>query len=78
MTNWIACADGLPEESTPNRTNFVLIWYRCSFADWRVHIGERVCGYWRPEGSNGNFDDSVSHWMPLPEPPPATQNSHKA
>ena len=31
-----------------------------------VRIGHVSLGHWRPEGGNGNFDDNVLGWMPLP------------
>jgi hypothetical protein len=30
-----------------------------------------MLGYWRPRGSNGNFNDEVYWWMELPDYPRA-------
>lgn len=32
-------------------------------------IGHVSLGHWRPNGGNGNFDDDVLAWMPLPSAP---------
>ena len=29
-------------------------------------IGHVSLGHWRPSGGNGNFDDAVFGWMPMP------------
>jgi len=73
MSEWISVKDSLPDESTLDKQNFVLTWFRgTGWKDhdpWQVEIGEISSGHWRPRGGNGNFDDRVTHWMPLPEPP---------
>ena len=33
-----------------------------------IKIGHVSCGHWRPAGGNGNFDDDILGWMPLPKP----------
>lgn len=33
-----------------------------------IRVGHVSCGHWRPGGGNGNFDDDVLGWMPLPAP----------
>ena len=41
--------------------------------DWgRIKIGHVSCGHWRPAGGNGNFDDDVEGWMPMPQEPQST------
>lgn len=37
----------------------------------RIKIGHVSVGHWRPSGGNGNFDDDVEGWMPLPSVPSA-------
>lgn len=77
INEWISVKDRLPPEApdycTDPYASYVLIWYFGTLPDfteeWHVRIGEHVCGHWRPVGSNGNFDDRVSHWMPLPSGP---------
>jgi hypothetical protein len=32
-------------------------------------FAEISCGHWRPEGGNGNFDEHVTHWVPMLEVP---------
>lgn len=34
--------------------------------DHGIRIGHVSCGHWRPNGANGDFDDDVLGWMPLP------------
>lgn len=65
---WISVNDQLPKESTPENRNIVLIWFN-AFGRWGVNLGEISVGHWRPISGNGNFDDQVTHWMPLPTPP---------
>jgi len=47
-----------------------------------IRIGHVSLGHWRPSGGNGNFDDDVIAWMPLPALPkllkPSTPDSHDA
>lgn len=38
-----------------------------------IKIGHVSCGHWRPVGSNGNFDNDVAGWMPLPPLPQKEQ-----
>src|ERR1700733_14341708 len=65
MTNlWVSVEESLPAEKTR-----VLVWFRENDPDgprWLPRFGEISCGHWRPEGGNGNFDDRITHWMPLP------------
>jgi len=67
-TDWISVKDRLPEESSSGKRNIVLIWF-CDPDGWHVNLGEISTGHWRPIGGNGNFDDRVTHWMPLPTKP---------
>jgi hypothetical protein len=55
----------------PKDGQTVLIWYRQAPNGWRVYLGHysHLLKQWRPEGGNGNFNDDISHWMPLPEEP---------
>jgi len=64
---WIRVDERCPEEGVR-----VLIKFKESAPDgcfFEARIGERRVGHWRPEGGNGNFDDRVSHWMPIPPLP---------
>lgn len=71
---WISVKDSLPDESTTEKDNYVLAWF-----DWKRPPGprqqsgcepaERVGGHWRPRGGNGDFDEYVTHWMPMPTSP---------
>lgn len=72
MSDWISVKDRLPIESVLDKPNVVLAWFNWGRPnDWhRPHqMAELINGHWRPCGGNGNFDDYVTHWMPLPEPP---------
>ena len=63
-----------PASEPPPENVKVLVWYRASYPGWRVAIGEVSCGHWRPEGGNGNFDDAITYWMPLPQAPGSASN----
>ena len=43
--------------------------------DHGIRIGHVSLGHWRPAGGNGNFDDDVLGWMPLPPSPTDTEES---
>jgi hypothetical protein len=70
---WISVNDRLPVQSSPEKRNFVIAWFNWKDGGkhWRSshQFAERSNGHWRPIGGNGNFDEFVTHWMPLPEPP---------
>ena len=66
---WIPVSEGLPKPKER-----VLIRFLEYDPDLRQKInvtrfGEIVNGHWRPEGGNGNFDDRVTSWRPLPSAP---------
>jgi len=64
---WISVKKRLPPEHER-----VLIWWHDndpSGPKYYARFGEINCGHWRPDGGNGNFDDRVSHWQPVPEAP---------
>ena len=60
---WISVDDRLPEPWKQ-----VLIYSRYDFCESAFYIG--VPGKWRVTWNHEMLDaDSVTHWMPLPEPP---------
>ena len=60
---WIPVTERLPEEWED-----VLIWSKCGFCETAVYIG--IPGKWRVSWNHTMLDeDTVTHWMPLPEPP---------
>lgn len=60
---WIPVTERLPEPWKD-----VLVYSRYDFCETAVYIG--VPGKWRVTWNHGMLDvDSVTHWMPLPEPP---------
>lgn len=43
--------------------------------DHGIRLGHVSLGHWRPRGGNGNFDDDVLAWMPLPALPPQSDEA---
>ena len=72
VQEWISVKDGLPEEWTD-----VLVFSRFGFIETAVYTGAH--GKWRI-GWNGDMleADSITHWMPLPEPPKGVLDDAKA
>ena len=63
VQEWISVNDRLPEPWKQ-----VLIYSRHDFCESAFYIG--VPGKWRVTWNHEMLDaDSVTHWMPLPEPP---------
>ena len=63
VQEWISVKDRLPEPWKQ-----VLIYSRHDFCESAFYIG--VPGKWRVTWNHEMLDaDSVTHWMPLPEPP---------
>ena len=63
VQEWISVDDRLPEPWKQ-----VLIYSRHDFCESAFYIG--VSGKWRVTWNHEMLDaDSVTHWMPLPEPP---------
>lgn len=68
---WIPCSERLPEEQED-----VLVYMKSGMYK-SIHIGYAYNGgdwlidgeFWYEEG-----DPSITHWMPLPEPPKEVQN----
>ena len=60
---WIPIAERLPEEWVD-----VLVLSRYGFCEVAVYLG--IPGKWRIAWNHDLFEvDSITHWMPLPEPP---------
>ena len=63
VQEWISVNDRLPEAWKQ-----VLIYSRHDFCESAVYIG--IPGKWRVTWNHEMLEaDSVTHWMPLPEPP---------
>ena len=63
VQEWISVDDRLPEPWKQ-----VLIYSRHDFCESAVYIG--IPGKWRVTWNHEMLDaDSVTHWMPLPQPP---------
>ena len=63
VQEWISVKDRLPEAWKQ-----VLIYSRHDFCESAVYIG--VPGKWRVTWNHEMLEaDSVTHWMPLPQPP---------
>lgn len=79
MTNWIACAERLPElklvdDGSMSESAEILAWIpidgtagRCTVAN--LHdLGDGPS--WVADGGDSFYAlDVITHWMPLPEPP---------
>lgn len=62
MNSWISVKDRLPEEFVP-----VLICRKNRQGGQIVEAGQRdIGGWWRVYGTRTK---SVTHWMPMPDPP---------
>lgn len=60
---WIPVTERLPE-----KWKDVLVWSKCGFCEVAVYIG--LPGKWRVSWNYTMLEaDTVTHWMPLPEPP---------
>ena len=60
---WIPVTKRLPEEWVD-----VLVWSEYGFCETAVYLGIR--GRWLVSWNHDMLDaDTVTHWMPLPEPP---------
>lgn len=63
----------IPSAQPPTTSDPVLIWWETtSIMDKpRVFIGQYLheLKQWRPLGCNGNFNNQVTHWRPMPQPP---------
>lgn len=72
VQEWIPVTERLPEEWTD-----VLVFSRFGFIETAVYTGAH--GKWRV-GWNGDMleADSITHWMPLPEPPKGVIDDAKA
>ena len=63
VQEWISVKDKLPEPWKQ-----VLIYSRYNFCEVALYIG--IPGKWRVTWNHDMLDtDSVTHWMPLPQPP---------
>ena len=63
VQKWIPVTERLPEEWVS-----VLVWSWCGFCETAVYLG--IPGKWRVTWNHTMLDeDTITHWMPLPEPP---------
>jgi hypothetical protein len=62
-SDWVSVADRLPKEWED-----VLVWSKCGFVACALYIG--IPGKWRVSWNHEMLEpDTITHWMPLPEPP---------
>ena len=70
VDRWISCKDKMPEDNT-----LVLFVYASENGVKSVHYGyhqtlKGLGSSWaKPSGGWHYFDDDITHWQPLPEPP---------
>ena len=63
VQQWIPVTERLPEEWVA-----VLVWSEYGFCEVAVYLG--IPGKWRVTWNHAMLEvDSITHWMPLPEPP---------
>ena len=72
--DWISVKDRLPTESVLDKREMVIAWFDYGSPArnkdlQQLQFAEISNGHWRPISGNGNFDEYVTHWMPLPEAP---------
>lgn len=67
MTEWIKCSDRMPPRIPDTSTEYLVYETLNNMVQhdyWNVPEGNKSCqAFWN------NYHDSVTHWMPLPEPP---------
>ena len=67
VPRWIPVTERLPKDWEP-----VLAWSKFGFCDVSVYLGNP--GKWRITWNHDLLEvDSITHWMPLPEPPGTEQ-----
>jgi hypothetical protein len=68
IAKWIPVTERLPEEWTNvlvySGGNYDVLMYRPNRRETLCFMYQDECGYWKEKHS-----PSVTHWMPLPEPP---------
>lgn len=72
MSEWIKCSDRLPEESgiypacsTHPKRDYVEDWLDAFY----YFNAEAKAGESKWQHSSGFYDNAITHWIPLPEPP---------
>lgn len=69
---WIPVTERLPKEWEE-----VLVWSRFGFCEVAVYLG--IPGKWRVTWNHDLLEvDSITHWMPLPEPPKQERKDNSA
>lgn len=64
---WVSVEDRLPKE-----WESVLAWSECGFHTVAVYLG--VADKWRECWTHTMLEGSITHWMPLPQPPKGAVN----
>lgn len=59
MSQWIKCSEQMPKERVR-----VLV-----YANQNIFVADFDMGRWFSNISNSYVLDSITHWMPLPQPP---------
>lgn len=71
MADWIKCSERMPDEFD----KVLLVAYgKVVYYGWYCGVLPNNHETWRDSEGSIYWDDDVTHWMPLPEPPKEVQN----
>lgn len=75
MSEWIKCSERLPVADKPRHSwiesDEVLAYVKRDGAESFKALGYHDGRQWRLNGHNGNWDEHIKCWMPIPKVPDA-------